>query len=48
MLENVKDLETARKFLDKVSVFKERVSWHGHSAEGNPSGGNKVSNEQSG
>ena len=40
LLENVRDIETGRKFLDTVERFKERVRWHGHSAEGNPSGGN--------
>lgn len=40
LLSNVRDLPTARKFLKTVEVFKERVGWHGHSAEGNPSGGN--------
>jgi altronate dehydratase len=37
---NVKDLETARRFLTTVERFKERVSWHGQTAEDNPSGGN--------
>ncbi len=41
VLQNVRDVETARKFLHMVERFKERVSWHGASAEGNPSGGNK-------
>ena len=41
VLQNVKDVETARTFLHMVERFKERVSWHGASAEGNPSGGNK-------
>lgn len=41
MLQNVKDLQTARRFLETLERFKERVAWHGHSAEGNPSGGNK-------
>ncbi|NKB65927.1 MAG: altronate hydrolase [Candidatus Latescibacteria bacterium] len=41
VLRNVKDVETARTFLHMVERFKERVSWHGASAEGNPSGGNK-------
>ncbi len=41
LLQNVRDLDTARKFLHMVERFKERVSWHGSSAEGNPSGGNK-------
>lgn len=40
LLQNVRDLPTAQKFLKTVERFKERVGWHGHSAEGNPSGGN--------
>ena len=40
ILQNVRDLTTARTFLGTIERFKERVSWHGHSAEGNPSGGN--------
>lgn len=40
LLQNARDLPTARKFLNTVERFKERVGWHGHSAEGNPSGGN--------
>ena len=40
VLRSVKDLETARRFLSTVERFKERVSWHGHTAEDNPSGGN--------
>ncbi|MDQ0199357.1 UxaA family hydrolase [Neobacillus ginsengisoli] len=41
VLQKVRDLETARKFLTLVEQFKERAAWHGASAEGNPSGGNK-------
>ncbi len=41
ILANVRDLATAQKFLDRISVFKQRVGWHGQSAEGNPTGGNK-------
>jgi altronate dehydratase len=41
MLSNVRDLATAQRFLDKIAIFKERARWHGTSAEGNPSGGNK-------
>lgn len=41
VLQNVADAETARRFLDGIERFKERVAWHGESAEGNPSGGNK-------
>ena len=40
VLQNARDFETARKFLDTIERFKERVSWHGHTAEANPSGGN--------
>ena len=40
VLENVKDLDTARRFLSTIERFKERVSWHGQTAEDNPSGGN--------
>jgi altronate dehydratase len=40
VLRNVRDLATARRFLDVVERFKERAAWHGHTAEGNPSGGN--------
>jgi altronate dehydratase len=40
VLQNVRNLATARRFLRMVERFKERVSWHGHTAEGNPSGGN--------
>jgi len=41
ILAKIRDLETGQKFLKKISDFKQRVGWHGHSAEGNPSGGNK-------
>ncbi|MDQ3793933.1 MAG: UxaA family hydrolase, partial [Actinomycetota bacterium] len=40
VLKNVKDLETAKRFLQTIERFKELVGWHGHTAEGNPSGGN--------
>lgn len=38
---NVSDAETAAEFLRTIERFQERVAWHGHSAAGNPSGGNK-------
>jgi altronate dehydratase len=41
VLNQVRDPETARRFLRMVERFKEYASWHGASAEGNPSGGNK-------
>ncbi|HEY9292935.1 MAG TPA: UxaA family hydrolase [Microlunatus sp.] len=40
VLKNVRSVDVARRFLETVQSFKERVSWHGHTAEGNPSGGN--------
>jgi altronate dehydratase len=40
VLQKVRDVETARKFLALIDRFKERTSWHGANAEGNPSGGN--------
>lgn len=42
MLQNVRDLATARAFLNFIAEFQERLAWHGQSAEGNPSGGNKL------
>lgn len=41
VLDKVRDLATAKQFLSVMQRFKERVAWHGQSAEGNPSGGNK-------
>lgn len=41
VLQKVRDVGTARKFLQLLDEFKERSSWHGANAEGNPSGGNK-------
>jgi altronate dehydratase len=40
VLKNIRDLATAQRFLSTVERFKERVSWHGQTAEDNPSGGN--------
>jgi len=41
-LDKVKDLATARKFLMMQERFKQYAAWHGASADGNPSGGNKL------
>ena len=41
VLESARDIEAARDFLATIERFKERVAWHGTTAEGNPSGGNK-------
>lgn len=40
MLSNVRDIDTAKTFLEKIEIFKARAANHGASAEGNPSGGN--------
>jgi altronate dehydratase len=41
VLRNVRDLETAKKFLGVIEDFKAYLAWHGVSSESNPSGGNK-------
>lgn len=41
VLQKVANLDIARTFLHMIERFKEYASWHGASAEGNPSGGNK-------
>ncbi len=41
ILQNTRDLATARAFLETIEQFKTRLTWHGVSAEGNPSGGNR-------
>lgn len=41
ILDNVRDAATVYKFLAVSERFKAQVERHGHSAEGNPSGGNK-------
>ena len=41
VLQSVKDWPTVQRFLDVSERFKARAARHGHSAEGNPSGGNK-------
>ena len=40
VLERVRDVATAQQFIEVVERFKSWAAWHGHSAEGNPSGGN--------
>lgn len=42
MLSNVRDLATAEHFLQAIKNFRELAGWHGHTAEGNPSGGNRM------
>jgi altronate dehydratase len=41
VLQKVASLDVARTFLHMIERFKEYASWHGATAEGNPSGGNK-------
>ena len=41
VLQKVRDVETARTFLETLQRFGDRAAWHGASAAGNPSGGNK-------
>lgn len=41
MMQNMRDVAVARKFLRFIAEFKARVGWHGVTAEGNPSGGNR-------
>ncbi len=42
VLDNVRDVETARTFLHMIERFQERTAWHGQSVDANPSGGNKL------
>ena len=42
VLNNVRDIETARTFLHMIERFQERTAWHGQSVDANPSGGNKL------
>ncbi len=42
VLDNVRDIETARTFLHMIERFQERTAWHGQSVDANPSGGNKL------
>jgi len=42
VLQNVRDIDTARAFLRMIERFQERTAWHGQSVDSNPSGGNKL------
>jgi len=42
LLRNVRDLATAQTLLGTIASFEERLSWHGVTAEANPSAGNKL------
>jgi altronate dehydratase len=42
VLQNVRDLPTARHLLEIIEGFKRRLAWHGVTPESNPSAGNKL------
>lgn len=42
ILQNCRTKEVAQKFLDIIERFRSWASWHGHTAEGNPSGKKKL------
>ena len=42
LLSRICDAPTARAFLGQIEVFRERLGWHGVTAESNPSGGNRL------
>ena len=42
ILGKVRNRTVAEKFLRTVQNFKDWMSWHGQTAENNPSGGNKL------
>lgn len=42
MLRSVRDIDTARSLLRTIERFKDRLAWHGVTAEANPSAGNKL------
>ncbi|MSU49568.1 MAG: altronate hydrolase [Opitutus sp.] len=41
MLDNVRDLATARAFIGTLDAFREKLTWHGLTPESNPSAGNR-------
>lgn len=41
LLANVRDLATARKFCEVLGKFRQKLTWHGLTAESNPSAGNR-------
>ncbi len=42
LLDRVRDLETGRAFLERIERFQQLAASHGLTAEGNPSGGNRL------
>ena len=41
LLQNVRDLATARAFIANLDRFREKLAWHGLTPESNPSAGNR-------
>ena len=41
LLKNVRSLDTARAFIDRIERFREKLAWHGLTPESNPSAGNR-------
>jgi altronate dehydratase len=42
LLRSVRDVATARRFLEAIERFRRYLAWHGVTFESNPSGGNKL------
>jgi altronate dehydratase len=42
VLQKVRDIETARRFLEKVEAYRALADWHGETVEENVSAGNKI------
>jgi len=42
ILSNIRNPDIANRFVYFIQEFSERMRWHGHSPEGNPSGGNRI------
>lgn len=42
LVQSFADLATARALFERIESFKERLAWHGTTAESNPSGGNRL------
>jgi altronate dehydratase len=42
MLQKVRDIDVARRFLEKIAAYKALAEWHGETIEENVSGGNKI------
>ena len=41
LLKNIRDLATARAFMERLDDFRQKLAWHGLTPESNPSAGNR-------